>query len=305
MHLDHHSSMRHVSIVGCGYTGIRLARRCREQGGTVRGYATRRESLSAIAAVGGDPALLDLDSSAVQPPPQVEGHVVYYSVPPSPSSDADVRLTRFLSLMEGNPLRIVYLSTTGVYGDHAGGRVDEDTPPHAETARAARRVAAERAITEFAADRSISWCILRVAGIYGPDRLPLERLRRGEPAIEPAEARPTNRIHVDDLVTACVAAGCTAGADRRIYNVTDGNEESSTAFLQRVARLTGLPPPPLMSRAMARQVSTPSVWSFLSESRRVDNRRMLTELGVALAYHDLDAGIRASLEEQDRLAAAH
>jgi nucleoside-diphosphate-sugar epimerase len=296
--------MRCVSIVGCGYTGVRLARRCREEGGTVRGYATRPASLTAIAAVGADPALLDLDSSAAQAPPQVEGHVVYYCVPPSQTSDADVRLKRFLSLMQGRPLRIVYLSTTGVYGDHAGGRVDEDTPTHAETARAVRRVAAERSITAFAADRSISWCILRVAGIYGPNRLPLERLRRREPAIEPAEARPTNRIHVDDLVTACVAAGRVAGADRRIYNVTDGNEESSTEFLQRVARLTGLPPPPLMSRAMAREVSTPSVWSFLGESRRVDNRRMLTELGVTLAYHDLDMGIRASLEEQDRLAAA-
>jgi len=287
--------MRFVSIVGCGYTGLRLAARCRQIGANVCGYASRPSSLAPIAALGATAIQLDLDSN--EPPPRLslDGHLVYYSVPPRATDDGDPRLRRFLAAVDGRPERIVYLSTTGVYGDHGGGLVDEDTPTAAATARAARRVTAERLIVEFAASRSLSWCILRVSGIYGPERLPLERLRRREPAIDPAEALPTNRIHVDDLVTACLAAGSVARADRRIYNVADGNDESSTAFQQRVARITGLPPPPLMSRATARTVSTPSAWSFLGESRRVDNRRMLTELGVVLAYHDLDAGIRASL----------
>jgi nucleoside-diphosphate-sugar epimerase len=138
---------------------------------------------------------------------------------------------------------------------------------------------------------------LRVPGIYGPGRLPLERLRRGEPAIVPEEATPGNRIHVSDLVTACVAAGVAAAADGRIYNVTDGSEDSLTEYLLRVARIAKLPAPPLVSRADAQRALSETSWSFLAESRRVDNRRMLDELGVPLLFHDLDTGISASLDE--------
>jgi nucleoside-diphosphate-sugar epimerase len=115
----------------------------------------------------------------------------------------------------------------------------------------------------------------------------------------PHEASPGNRTHVEDLVTACVAAGCAAAADGRIYNVTDGSEDSLTEYLGRVAAIAGLPPPPLVSRAEAQRLSSASSWSFLGESRRVDNRRMLRELGTP-AFADLDAGIRASLDEQRR-----
>jgi nucleoside-diphosphate-sugar epimerase len=216
-------------------------------------------------------------------------------VPPAPSGDRDQRLERLLEVCIGNPRRIVYLSTTGVYGDHAGGEVDEETPAAPRTPRAARRLAAENLLRDWADARAVCWCILRIPGIYGPGRLPLERLRRGDPAIDPAEAMPGNRIHVEDLVSACVAAGASPQADGRIYNVTDGTDDSPTAYLQRVARLSDLPPPPLISKAEAEKSLPAMALSFLGESRRVQNRRMLEELGVELAYHDLDAGIRASL----------
>ena len=99
-------------------------------------------------------------------------------------------------------------------------------------------------------------------------------------------------------------AGFAAVADRRIYNVTDGNEDSATQFLLRVAALAGLPEPPLVSRDDALQGLSPTARSFLSESRRVDNRRMLEELGVELRYADLDAGIRASLAAEAAAGAA-
>jgi nucleoside-diphosphate-sugar epimerase len=195
----------------------------------------------------------------------------------------------------GLPQRFIYLSTTGVYGDRAGASVDEETPPAPQSERAARRLAAEHCVRQWADSRAVSWCILRIPGIYGPGRLPLERLRRGDPAIDLPESTPGNRIHVEDLVSACVAAGSAARANRRIYNITDGSNDSLTAYLQRVARICGLPSPPLISRADAQSISSTTAWSFLNESRRVENRRMLDELGVALAYQDLDAGIRASL----------
>lgn len=290
--------MHSVAIVGCGYTGLPLAARWIAAGAQVRGYAIRAASLAAIAATGATAVRLDLDA-AVGGAGDLDGELVYYAVPPAPSGSGDARLERFLDALRGRPRRIVYLSTTGVYGDRAGAVVDEDADPAPQTARAARRLAAETRLRAWAQTRAVPWCILRVAGIYGPGRLPLERLRRAEPAIRPAEASPGNRIHVTDLVTACVAAGSSERAERRIFNVTDGTDDSLTAYLQRVASLAGLPPPPLVSRAAAAAAASPAAWSFLGESRRVDSRRLREELGVALAYRDLDAGIRASLSDTD------
>jgi nucleoside-diphosphate-sugar epimerase len=284
-----------VSIIGCGYTGRRLAERWNQSGARVRGYAARAESLLSIQAAGAEARRLDLDSPMA--PFDFTGHLVYYTVPPARES-GDPRLDRFLEGMEGLPRRLVYLSTTGVYGDQAGAKVDEDTPPAPRTERAERRLAAETALRAWAEPRRVSWCILRVAGIYGPGRLPLDRLRRAVPAIVAHEATPSNRIHVTDLVTVCVAAGSAAAADRRIYNVSDGSEYSLTDYLQQVAAIARLPPPPLISRAEAERTATASSWSFLAESRRADNGRMLRELKVQLEYGDLSQGVRASLDER-------
>jgi nucleoside-diphosphate-sugar epimerase len=287
--------MRSVSIVGCGYTGLRLAGRWRARGAQVRGFATRAASLAAIAASGAAPVALDLDAELGVDLADLAGEFVYYAVPPAPAGDADVRLERFLAALAGAPARFIYLSTTGVYGDHGGQPVDEETAPAPATARARRRLAAETSLRLWAERRGVSWCILRVPGIYGPGRMPLERLRNREPAITPAEATPSNRIHVEDLVTACVAAAASERAHRRIVNVTDGSDDSLTAYLQRVARIAQLPEPPLISRAEAQRSFSPMSWSFLAESRRVGNRRLREELGVTLEFADLDAGIRASL----------
>lgn len=286
--------MHSVMIVGCGYTGSRLAQRWLAMKHMVRGSGARAQSLRRIAASGAQATQLDLDLPVLRGP-DVDGQLVYYTVPPQPVGDRDGRLERLLDQLDGRPRRFIYLSTTGVYGDQRGAVVDEETRPDPKSARAVRRLAAEITLRRWADSRAISWCILRVPGIYGPGRLPLERLRRRQPAIQHQEAPPGNRIHVEDLVTACVAAGSASRADGRIYNVSDGSDDSVTAYLMRVARIGGLPPPPLISRSDARKVFSTESWSLSSESRRVDNRRMLNELGVSLAYHDLDAGIRASL----------
>jgi nucleoside-diphosphate-sugar epimerase len=286
--------MHPVSIIGCGYTGSRLATHWLASGCRVSGFATRNETLARIAATGADAISLDLDSH-VGDRVDLDGHLVYYSVPPAPDGPTDARLERFLDRIVGLPARLIYLSTTGVYGDCEGAVVNEATPPKPRTARAVRRLAAETTLLRWADSHATSWCILRIPGIYGPGRLPIDRLKRGDPAIDPREATPGNRIHVDDLVTACVAAGRASSAHRRVYNVTDGSDNSLTDYLQRVASLLGLPPPPLVSRATAHATFSAMSWSFLGESRRVDNRRMLDELGVVLAYRDLDAGIRASV----------
>ena len=285
--------MHSVSIIGCGYTGLRLAQRCLNLRHVVRGFAMRPESLRHIAAVGAEAKSLNLD---VQPALiDFADHLVYYAVPPAPIGDRDLRLERLLDHIDGKPRRFIYFSTTGVYGDRGGAMVNEDSPAAPESQRALRRLAAENMVREWADSHAVSWCILRVPGIYGPGRLPLERLRRQDPAIDPRESTPSNRVHVEDLVTACVAAGDSPRADGRIYNVTDGSDDSATAYLQRVARIGSLPAPPFISRAEAEKTFSPTSWSFVRESRRVDNRRMLDELCVTLAFQDLDSGIRASL----------
>jgi nucleoside-diphosphate-sugar epimerase len=254
--------------------------------------ATSEQSLRQITAAGADAEMLDLDAPFGRL--DFGAEVLYYMVPPARESARDGRLERLLAGLAEDPARIVYLSTTGVYGDQGGALVDEETAPAPQSERAVRRVAAEQALRAWAEPRSVSWCILRVPGIYGPGRLPIERLRRRDPAIFPQEAPPGNRIHVEDLVSACFAAGFSARADRRIYNIADGNDESFTSYLQRVARIGDLPPPPLIRGDEAR-ASADYSRSFLGESRRVDNRRMLEELGIELAYRDLDKGIRDSL----------
>jgi nucleoside-diphosphate-sugar epimerase len=190
----------------------------------------------------------------------------------------------------------VYISTTGVYGDAAGGLVDETTPVAPGTDRARRRVAAEGAAQSWCAAHGVRCVILRVPGIYGPQRLPLERLQRREPALRPEDAGPGNRIHVDDLVAAILLC-CDSAAATGIYNVTDGDHSSSTQYLQLAAAAAGLAPPPLVSMAEARERIPAGMLSFLLESRRVDNRRLRQELGLQLRYPTLAAGVRASLDE--------
>jgi nucleoside-diphosphate-sugar epimerase len=284
-------------IIGYGYVGRRLAHGLP---GPVTALVRTAERASELRAAGLDAYPVDLDAldGAALLPVDTAGRVLLYLAPPPGPGPEDRRLRGCLAALRGRPGRVVYMSTTGVYGDAAGRDVDEDSPLVPTTDRARARVDAEEAVRTFCEAAGVEWVILRVPGIYGPGRLPLERLRRGEPVINEAEAGPGNRIHVDDLVRVCVAAGTAAAAANRVYNVGDGNPASATSYFRAVARLAGLPEPPAMSRDEARQQMSPTAWSFLGDSRRVDTQRMQRELGVEIRYRDLEAGIRASLDEE-------
>jgi nucleoside-diphosphate-sugar epimerase len=289
-------------IVGCGYVGTRLARRQKvrqrpalaivrsgvsETGLQAQGILTLRLDLDAGAA----PALLESLSTAVQ------GAACVYLVPPPDTGTTDPRVESFLQqLGSALPSAIIYISTTGVYGDTAGAEVDERSPLAPATDRARRRVAAESVVTGWCAARGVRCVILRTPGIYGPHRLPLERLQREEPALRTEDAGPGNRIHVDDLVT-CIEAAVDNASARGAYNVVDGDHSSTTQYLQETAAAVGLPAPRLVAMAEARSQIAPGMLAFLAESRRVSNRRMLDELGVQLTHPTMQAGIRASLAE--------
>jgi nucleoside-diphosphate-sugar epimerase len=282
-------------IVGCGYVGLRLAQAlCATH--AVLGLVRTEASRDKLRVHDIDALAFDMDSSAAWP--LLDGHIdraaLYYLTPPPNESESDSRLDRFLSRMRSSPKVFVYVSTTGVYGDHGGAEVDESTPVNPQTDRARRRVSAEHMTRVWCNENQVRRVVLRVPGIYGPGRLALARLQRREPFIRVDEAGVTNRIHVDDLVTSCIAAADSAEA-RGVYNITDGNSVSSTEFMRRVAEIAGASAPVEVSREEARRTMSAERLSFMDESRRVSNKRMLAELGVRLRYADIDSGIRASL----------
>lgn len=286
----------YILIVGCGYVGQRLAARLAPRF-ELTALVRSTEKAAALERQGLKAAAIDLDRvrAGASIPERLDQEAIVYLTPPPGSGESDLRLDRFLQLAIVPPKTFVYVSTTGVYGDTAGGFVDESTPVMPLTDRARRRVSAEEMTRVWCHERRVRRVVLRVPGIYGPERLPLDRLRKSEPVVRPEDAGISNRIHVDDLVTAC-EAGIENKEARGVYNVTDGNSISSTSFIDMVAQLSGLPPPPRVSMEEAQLTFSPERLSFLNESRRVGNDRMLKHLGVKLRYADLETGIRASLD---------
>jgi len=284
-------------VVGCGYTGRRLLQLCREPVRDCAGTARSDESLAQIRALGGHALRLDLDRPAARLPAEYcAGRGLVYMAPPPQAGATDPRLRNFLAALPAAPAKLVYLSTTAVYGDTGGAVVTEDTPPAPASERGQRRLDAEHAALHWGDATGVAVCILRVPGIYGPGRLPIERIRQGAPVVQAGEAGPGNRIHVDDLAGACLAAVDYPGA-QRVFNVGDGDHASMTAYFRAVAEAAGLAPPPeLPLQELLAQVS-PAMRGFLVESRRVDTTRMRRELGFAPRYASPAAGIAASLAD--------
>ncbi len=291
------SAADRLLIVGCGYVGARLATKARNVyrvNALVRSEA-RKKALQELTVAA---SVYDFDHAEPVSDwhADIAGATIVYLVPPPGDGDSDTRLHLFLHALTGRPKALIYFSTTGVYGDTEGGEVDESTPINPMTSRARRRVSAEEMTRVWCTENEVRRVIFRVPGIYGPGRLPLERLRRGEPAIQSTEAGMSNRIHVDDLVAATLKA--IDAPVRGVFNVTDGTQYSATQYLEKVAALAGLPLPPQISMDEARLTLSPSRMSFLEESRRVSNHRMVRELGVTPRYASMEEGIRASLEEE-------
>jgi nucleoside-diphosphate-sugar epimerase len=284
-------------IAGCGYVGRRLAGRLRHD---CRVVALVRSNGSAAGLLGDGLETIVVDLDAGPAPPALaqaaQGAAIAYLAPPPDTGTTDPRLARFLAALgDARPDVFLYMSTTGVYGDTGGSTVDESSPVAPSNDRSRRRVAAEAAVRAWCDERGVRRVVLRVPGTYGPDRLPLERLARREPALRPEDSGPANRIHVDDLVAACIAA--IERPVEGVFNVGDGDHSSTTVFLQATARLAGLPPPDLVSLADAPGRISPGMLAYLVESRRVDTRRMREELRVTPRYDTVAAGVAASLEE--------
>ncbi len=213
----------------------------------------------------------------------------------------DTRTRRLLAALtrgQSLPQRLVYISTSGVYGDCAGAHIDETRPLRPTSARAARRVDAERQLRRFGLRNGVCVSILRAPGIYAAERLPIERLRQGASALKAEDDVFTNHIHADDLAAACIAA-LRYGRSNRAYNVVDDSDLKMADYFDRVAAAFKLPPPPRISRAEGEQRLSSMQMSFMRESRRIGNRRLKDELKLRLAFPTIDDGIRAALERKD------
>jgi len=198
---------------------------------------------------------------------------------------ADMRTRNLLSVLSQGkaPKRLVYISTSGVYGDCGGARVSETHPLNAQTARAQCRVDAERQIRNWAKRNRVNAVILRVPGIYAADRLPLDRLRAGTPAIVQEEYSCTNHIHADDVARISIAA-LRYGKPCRVYHASDDSQLKMGEYFDLVADAFGLSRVPQVSREESQRVLSPMLLSFMNESRRLDNQRMKRELKVLLRY---------------------
>ena len=278
--------MQSVFIIGCGDIGRRVAGRL--GGRSVKGLVRKRSDGERLEALGITPVIADLDSPEDLEGVRVEGGRVFYFAPPPSEGEVDSRMAHFLTTIQGQrPEKLVYISTSGVYGDCEGAWVTEDWPARPYAARAKRRWDAEQQLMAWSEATGVPVVRLRVGGIYAPDRLPVERIKKGLTVICPDEAPWSNRIHADDLARVCIAAA-EKGKAGEIYNAADGHPSSMTDYFYQVADHLGLPRPQCVPLKEAEDSLSPAMISFIRESRRLDNTRMKKDLGVQLLHPSLD-----------------
>ena len=255
-----------------------------------------RERFAELRALGLKPVWGDLDRpDTLQALPGLAHDVVHFAPPPRTGvSDTRSRhLIAALSKAKSIPQQLVYISTSGVYGDCGGDLVEETRPLKPQTDRAHRRADAERRLREWGARSQVRVTILRVPGIYAADRLPLTRLEKGTPALRAEDDSYVNHVHAEDLARIVVAA-LHRGHPNRSYNAADDVPQRMGDYFDLVADRFGLPRPPRIPRDEARRTISPQLWSFMNESRRLSNARLKRELKVALRYPSVHDGIAAA-----------
>ncbi len=269
-------------VLGCGDVGMRLLPLL---GARFRVFAvtSQPERCAELRAAGAVPIVADLDDRASLRRLAGLAPWIVHLAPPQSTGLLD-RRTRNLAAILPEHARLVYVSTSGVYGDCGGARIDETRTPAPSNARARRRLDAETVLRAWGARRAARLAILRVPGIYAADRLPLKRLREGTPALAELDDVHTNHVHADDLANIVLHALWRMRAGGRVYHASDDSEMKMAAYFDAVADAFGLPRAPRLPREELKQVVTPMLLSFMSESRRLDNRRMKRELGVRLRY---------------------
>ena len=274
-------------IVGCGDVGLRVLRHL-SPGWRVLALTSQPQRRAELRAAGARPLVGDLDQPRTLARLAGLADAVLVLAPPPAHGGADTRSRHLLQALarDSRVRRVVYASTSGVYGDCGGARVDETRAVRPATDRARRRVDAEAAWRWFGRRSGAATTLLRVPGIYALDRPggdPRDRVRRGTPVLRAGDDVHTNHVHADDLARACIAA-LHRGAPQRVVHVSDDSELRMGDHFDRIADASGLPRPPRLTRDDAAASLSAVQMSFLSESRRLDNTRMKRELRLRLRH---------------------
>jgi nucleoside-diphosphate-sugar epimerase len=285
-----------VLIVGCGDVGQRVVRLLQGRW-QVLALTSSPARVAALRALGAHPLVGNLDDAATLGRLAGLADAVLHLAPPPGQGADDPRTAALLRALARSPRvrRIVYGSTSGVYGDAGGARFDETRATAPASDRARRRVDAETRLRWHGRRFGVAVTILRIPGIYAGDRPsghPRERLARGTPVLRAEDDVYTNHIHADDLARACIAA-LHRGLPQRIVHASDDTELKMGDYFDLAADLCGLPRPPRITRDEARQQLPAMQMSFLSESRRLDNRRLREELRLTLRYPTVRDGLLA------------
>lgn len=290
--------MDDILIVGCGYVGRKVACLEIKNGNKVTGLVRSESSVAQLAAAGIASLTADLDDPHSLDSSIFNFNLIYYFVPPGADDEGDRRIANYLLALSNGvlPGRIVLISTTGVYGDCGGAWIDEKTPVGPMVDRSIKRLRVENVLNEWADTHKVDLVILRVPGIYGPGKLPEQRLRKGTPVLREEDSPYSNRIHVDDLVRACVAAARYEKGSA-VFNISDGSPSTMTDYFFQVADVLGIPRPPVLTIEQAQSRLSKGMLSYLAESKRMDNKKMREELGVVPEYPDLESGLRACVKK--------
>ena len=288
--------MQKVFIAGCGYIGRRIAQSYMESGVGVTCMVRSQELASGLETDGFNAIIFSLDDPEAIPTLSLSDTVLFYLVPPPGGGITDSRARNFIAHISETekPTKIVYMSATSVYKSVSGDIVTEESSTSPDSAMGKRRLDAEAAFLEYGAAQNVPIIILRVSGIYGPGRLPLMQISQRQPLLNENESGPSNRIHADDLAMVSIAAAKNAvGGD--IFNISDGHPSSMTSYFNACADALGLPRQPQVTLGEARQVMSPLMLSYVSQTRVVDNRKMLERLKVKLRYETMTEGLAASV----------
>ncbi len=277
-------------IIGCGDIGRRIARIAQRKGESVSALVRTTQSRTELQKLGIHVIQADLDDEIEAL--DVEDVRVVYLAPPPRTGTHESRMKHLLNAITGSPEAFLYLSTTGVYGDCKGEWVNESRPAAPVADRARRRLHAEQQLVNAATRKGWRYVIMRVAGIYGAQRLPLQRIKERQPVLRAEQAPFTNRIHEDDLAEITLGL-LENGGSGEIYNVTDGHPGTMSDYFTTVARYAGLPQPPEIDMRQAEIEMSAGMMSYLRESRRISSRKMVDLLGAKLRYATLEDGLKA------------
>ncbi len=286
-----------ATIIGCGDIGERVAKVFLSQKMVVNALVRQAARAEYLNKIGLNAVQSNLDQDDIDQQ-LVAGAKVIWLAPPPQSGGEESRIKRWLNNLSGDalPHKIVYISTSGVYGDCNGAWVDESTPVNPQADRSKRRLDAEKQFVIWCKRHQVPCVILRVAGIYGEGRWPLARIKRGDPVVIKSEAAFSNRIHQDDLAQVCVAALLRDEA-QGVINVSDGQPSTMTDYFQQIAKAFSLPALQEVTLQEAKQQLSPTMLSYLTESRRIDNRKMVKLLDVKLKYPTLKEALVVAVSQ--------